>query len=540
LELKGLDRHGWSISPDFRRVVWHSGGALQIIADDGKKFGIDLKKSEPVAFGILADGAIAAAFGDGSIGLWSATGAPVQLFRSAQKSVDQALVEVGNVALASRESGTVMLYRYAEGSWQLEQRASAPDDEFHLVLPSPGMVAEIAGGAVRVGDETRNTPGATRSAAAELLDVIVAGDFDGVFVLPPRRESYRLADAVPGSIVAASHKKIAVSGPNGTSIFALSAQNHLTAKGRKMAWLAFCVLLAAMLTAFSGLLLELFTRMFADKKKKFKNARIRLSLGEPPPQLVKAVASDDCVLWAGSGLGAQAGYPARQSFAARALQAAADEEWMDPGPARKLKSMVAQGKTEEALHALANSGTELRARLVEFLKSTYARFAVPSRTHELILKLRFPAAITTNYDLLLEQMRDAWMDHTLTLGDLRPAKQFVVKLYGDLHKPNIAMNIAQGLETRTMFFIGCSVDGLIADLAMFNVGMTPTRTHYAIAGVSGLDWKAQSEFLAKRYGIELLVCNEETIGAELPAFLEKLAAEVEQLNRGVLAVSIVG
>src|SRR5262249_16494076 len=148
-------------------------------------------------------------------------------------------------------------------------------------------------------------------------------------------------------------------------------------------------------------------------------------------QLIKAVAGGECVLWAGAGLSAQAGFPARSAFASSLLQAASIDGWV-PGPvAQKLQAACTRGNVEDAIDELVRESTSNRAQLRPFFRSTYARFAVPSRTHELLAKLAFPAAITTNYDGLLEQMLDRWLSNTVALGQQPSAKNFVLKLYGN-------------------------------------------------------------------------------------------------------------
>ena len=82
-----------------------------------------------------------------------------------------------------------------------------------------------------------------------------------------------------------------------------------------------------------------------------------------------------------------------------------------------------------------------------------------------------------------------------------------------------------------MVFIGCSLQGLLADMNAIGAPAKITRKHFAIVGVSNDSWKDQAAELSRRYGVEVLVCAAETIGAALPAFLETLVGEVEQPRR---------
>jgi hypothetical protein len=538
----------WAISPDFRRIAWIAGGWLHSAADNGTKVAMDLGQREAAAAGALSDGSVTAVFRDGSTARWDETGRSLGTSRTGLNRVDQAVIEGGYMAAASYQTRTVMLYRFETDQWKPVEQASAPDPPFQLLLPAPGVVAELLEGAFHIGDETRNTPGTSQSATAELLDLIATGNFEGVYVLPPKSEHYRLADAEPGSIVAASHTRLVVSGPKGTSLFTLAGESRLSTMGRSLSNISLALIGLAALTALSGLLFDALSRWLGGKSKLAKNIRIPGALADPPVELIRAVAYDECVVWAGAGVGAQAGYPLREAFVAMLTQTAAVESWVPPALAQKLQGMCARGKAEEAINELMQRAPEQRGKVVEFIRSTYGRFGVPSRTHELIAKLKFPATVTTNYDLLLEQMRDVWINHTLTLSDPPAGAEFAVKLYGNLRAPRTLLLsraefgsaagtspmgnfIAQALETRTVLFVGCSTEGLLADLSQFNVGPKPVRTHYAVVGVSGSAWQSHADQLSRRYGIELLVCDAEQMPKALPNFLARLLEEVDRVHK---------
>lgn len=542
----GSEKAPWALSPDLRRIAWISGATLNARSDDGAKLAVSLKSASALAAGAFSDGSFGAALPDGSILRWDAAGKPLEPFRASLNGADKAVIESDYAALGSTESRTLLLYRLEAGNWKLVQQDRAPDPPFELILPAPGVMAELASGILRIGGETRNTPGAVRSASSDMLDIIASGDFDGVLVLPPQREQYRLANARPGSVLATNHSRLAVSGPDGTSVFSLGTENQLTGRGRAMSSVAILLMGLAVLLAFSGLLLGFAQQVL--KVKRVKQAHIPLKLSDPPVELAKSVANEECILWAGAGLSAQSGYPARQVFAAMMMQAAAVEEWIPAPAAQKLQRMCSNGKHEEAINELVRTAPEQRSRVIDFIKATYARFAVPSHTHELIMKLAFPSAMTTNYDSLLEQLRDAWVNNVVALSDKPSGKNFVLKLYGNLRVPRtlsvsgeefgnvvtkaaMALDVAQRFETRTILFVGCSVEGLLADLKHFQIGATPTRTHYAVVGVEGNAWRGQAETLSKRYGIELLVCDAQQISKALPVFLEKLSDEVSRLNQ---------
>ncbi len=79
-------------------------------------------------------------------------------------------------------------------------------------------------------------------------------------------------------------------------------------------------------------------------------------------------------------------------------------------------------------------------------------------------------------------------------------------------------------------FVGCSLDGLLADLNELGLPAEPRRKHFALAAVSDSVWEKQAAELTRRFGIEVLVCSADQIHAALPEFLGKLAQELEQVR----------
>ena len=53
------------------------------------------------------------------------------------------------------------------------------------------------------------------------------------------------------------------------------------------------------------------------------------------------------------------------------------------------------------------------------------------------------------------------------------------------------------------------------------------RKHYAVVGVGEKNWDKAVHSLETDYGIDCVICAEETIASELPRFLEILAREIE-------------
>ena len=98
---------------------------------------------------------------------------------------------------------------------------------------------------------------------------------------------------------------------------------------------------------------------------------------------------------------------------------------------------------------------------------------------------------------------------------------------------------------KTMFFVGCSAEGLVADLKLMPKIGKGSRKHYAVLGVGSGPWNKHVNTLEKDYGIECVICSEETIATELPKFLDNLASLIEdaqgdrtQRGKPVIAMAV--
>jgi len=175
-----------------------------------------------------------------------------------------------------------------------------------------------------------------------------------------------------------------------------------------------------------------------------------------------------------------------------------------------------------------------------------------SPVHKIVRRLPVAASITTNYDGCLEMLGTMWASNVLTvkLGGHRGAAEkdqfFLLRLYGDprvpadvklSHKefaesiksdPTLGDTLQALFDKKTMFFVGASAEGLVNDLKLMPKIARSTRKHYAVLGVGEGSWEKHVETLEKQYGIESVVCSEETIAAELPKFLDTLANQIEE------------
>ena len=126
----------------------------------------------------------------------------------------------------------------------------------------------------------------------------------------------------------------------------------------------------------------------------------------PPPGLVEALNWGRCLLFAGSSLSQAAGYPSWSQSARDLLQFGNDIGILDPPYADSLFKSVEMGEIDYVLDTIANQleNRERQEDLAKFLQRGYIDPQYPpTDLHALLGTLPFMAAITPNYDDLLER-----------------------------------------------------------------------------------------------------------------------------------------
>ena len=557
----------WVASSRLQRVAWVSGGAIELRTPFAGKPARANKGDAPltirlgpgrvpVGVGFLTDGSMVAAFPDGTVERWEAhsgkpMGVPVHL---PLPGVDQAVFRGDDVAVASMKTATAQLFHFhPELGWTLVEDAPLKDTSAQLLLPAPGVMGIATPYGLRFHGQDRSTPGPVRSVHAILYDVIATGDFGGVQVLSTDEVRYELAPAARDSLVAGTTNQLAVSDAAGTTVFRLDVVQRMTARGNRLAWLGGIVVGLAGVLGAIGLLLEgTLVQILMSSVGRQRQLRITKTLEPPDPVLIEYCANGNGVLWAGAGLSAQSGFPLRAAFLQSLIQTASLEGWIEASAARKLTALAAKGDGEEALNQLLAADLEHRLSCLSALSAVYSRLTALSRAHASIGRIGFASAITTNYDLLLENVQESWSENIVTmsspLAETEFRKGFLLKLWGNIVQPSrlvlthaefarasARFRVGERLRTvfqdQTMLFVGCSPEGLLADLQRMGASRRGGRRHFAIAGATGPDWAKHVAALRHQYGIEMQVCSPESIATELPLFLSQLALEVERARR---------
>ena len=283
----------------------------------------------------------------------------------------------------------------------------------------------------------------------------------------------------------------------------------------------------------------------------------------PPAALIQACVDRECVLYGGAGLGAWAGFPVWPSFVRRLLDWAVQDQRIEPGFAESMRAAIRQGDLDAAADNVVSAVLEREPEALHtFLRGLFLRKKPLSGVHKVLQGIPFSAVLTTSFDDLFERTYPEAPVFTPRqseplLDALSRRRFFLLKLYGTLDRPDTVMvapaqyeavvggnaGFAQCMETllfsRTLLFIGASLEGIEACLRSIALPTGIKRTHYALVAVKGRAWESKALFLQRRYGIQVLPFRPSKGFPELLTFvteLRELATPVQSAPGGSLSV----
>lgn len=272
-----------------------------------------------------------------------------------------------------------------------------------------------------------------------------------------------------------------------------------------------------------------------------------------PSDLVDACAAGECVLYAGAGLSAQSGLPTWKEFVLGLLRWAHQNGYVDEAEEASFHVEIERGQADPVADSIVSKlvTEEAQAALYGYLRQVFLKQSSPSEFHYQLKRIKFSAALTTNFDNLLEDVYETQRHQVYTpkdadalLAALTRRNFFLLKLYGTLDQAGTVMVapaqyedavtgnslFAQFMQTlffsRTLLFIGASLEGIEAYLRGISLPKVITRRHYAVVGVTDHAWRAKADLLERRYGIKVLPYTPQDGYAELGDFLNKLTEEV--------------
>jgi formylglycine-generating enzyme required for sulfatase activity/predicted MPP superfamily phosphohydrolase len=277
-------------------------------------------------------------------------------------------------------------------------------------------------------------------------------------------------------------------------------------------------------------------------------------LPEVPVDLVTACLKGECVVSVGSGIGIRAGIPTLSGLVEGLLQEAVATGKMDAKIFERQMVALKNGEINAVADNVVSAfGTDNKALLDYYRHSSTSSMPLP-QIYRLFPRIPFAAILTLSYDDLLEQVLAGGdyecgltpidSERLLELLALRK-KPFLVKQYGDFKRPEtlifapkdfqnlVYRNLAfarfmEGLFfSRTMLFIGMSLDSLTDYLSVFRFPADVPQSHFALVAVAGEGWEVKAEALKRRYNISVIPFHPTPGYTEVDIFLGELAQSVD-------------
>lgn len=268
-----------------------------------------------------------------------------------------------------------------------------------------------------------------------------------------------------------------------------------------------------------------------------------------PKQLVDSLKNSRCIIFVGSGLSIQAGHPSWSGLVDTLVQEAAGAF---PEKAESLKAYAKQQKDPLLVAEYARSKLGPQ-RYGSLLRSTLTRGAKPTTAHKIIAKTDYRAAITTNYDKLIETAITferneppavySWNSLQSLASALFEGQFFVLKLHGDIDNPESIILTSQDYDqvmfrapfmrtflqsiflNFTLLFVGYSLSDPDFQLMLKEVNLifsSGTPPHYALLADPH---EFTMEHLMQRMNIQIISYKAQKDHKEAIDFVKAMQAE---------------
>ncbi|MFL6390417.1 MAG: AAA family ATPase [Terriglobales bacterium] len=330
----------------------------------------------------------------------------------------------------------------------------------------------------------------------------------------------------------------------------------------QVAAIALAIILVYFAGRFSGRLFKRFRGTAPKPSPTGPESSFEVPALEIPSDLVDACLRGQCVLYSGAGLSARSGLPTWRTFVEGLLKWAESAGMIDPSFARSLEqALQSHGGHDRVADSVVSAVLDRGANkdLEQYLNQTFEKNRSLSDVHRLLPDLKPAAALTTNFDGLLEQAfggrnRNVTVYIPSDIDQLQSAfsarRFFVLKLYGTLQRPeSLLISPAQYLEriradrpfsdfvqqvfhSRTLLFLGASFAGIEAYLAPLKISRGNQIRRYAVVAVSDAGWRADADALERRYGIRVLPYVASALHSELFHFVNELREKIKNANTG--------
>ena len=275
-----------------------------------------------------------------------------------------------------------------------------------------------------------------------------------------------------------------------------------------------------------------------------------LDVPDPPEDLIDACASGRCVLFAGSGVSAQAGLPTwtqfLHQFVSELEQREGEAAW------NSVRAELQRGNNNVVIDLLLGSRNK-REELTDAVVAAYGReVPVPQHLFELFERVPFFGAIAISPDSVVQRAARSRTRTIMTsLGNddypaiLRQNRFFVLKLNGDTidpgslfvafdqqiqaieERPELKQFIGFLFSSYSMLFIGASPFSIEYFLRAFGIRGGASVKHFGLVPEeTGSDVAA--ERFGSRYNLQLIPFKATPGYREVAAFLTRLTERVDE------------
>jgi predicted ATPase len=274
-----------------------------------------------------------------------------------------------------------------------------------------------------------------------------------------------------------------------------------------------------------------------------------VELREVPEGLRKACGNGTCVLYVGTGLSAQAGLPTWSAALSQFVGQMQDKE----GPERwaAVAEQLASGDTVSVVDLLEARGK--RDEFISLLRNAFSKTAAfPKEIVRFIETVPLNGVISSALDTAVEDVvtRRKRSANIVTVRDdvdftalLREANLFVLKLNEIFSRvqltvtpdqwsllldesPTLRTFLGSIASTRTLLFVGASLESIELFFTALRVRLTPSVRHYAIAPQREISGTIVERFLSK-YQVELIPISTGNNYQDLPRLMEQISQSID-------------
>lgn len=276
------------------------------------------------------------------------------------------------------------------------------------------------------------------------------------------------------------------------------------------------------------------------------------AIPEIPNELVSAIGTGKCAVFVGAGASQAAGYPGWKKLLLDLTTIALDQKVISKEKRDELKSLLNDSSkwlmvAQELLDVFEKP--QFHSELAKLFEKIDGK---PSSIHKIIPDIPFTFALTTNYDLLLENAYATKLKHIPKIythqdvADFADAlwKQafFILKAHGDIQRkssiilterdyrklvyssPGYRALLAAIFTTKTVFFVGASLSDPEIQLLLRSLHDSfqgSGQHHYAIVSEKEFGETEVGQW-RKNYNIQCIRYTPSTGHPEVEAFMQQL------------------